>query len=118
MNLIVCDNIAIPIRMREESNMFVIGKAKGKVSNGKLELPKEYHLKRKDLLGKWSSKYTLYLSDSAPSLRFVTGDITPAIRIYVDSEDRIVLPDIYENSLVEIRGCVSTVEVTFINKSL
>jgi len=98
--------------------MFVIGEAKGKVSNGILELPKEYHLKRKDLLGKWLGKYKLYLSDSAPSLRFATGDISPAISVYVDVEDRIVLPTIYENSHVEIKGCISTIEVTFINNIL
>jgi hypothetical protein len=98
--------------------MFLIGEAKGKVINGKLELPKEYHLKRKDLLGKWLGNNKLYLSDSAHSLRFVTGDISPAISVYVDGEDRIGLPTMYENSLVEIKGCVSTVEVTFIKKDL
>jgi hypothetical protein len=98
--------------------MFLIGEAKGKVLNGKLELPKEYHLKRKDLLGKWLGKNRLYLSDSAHSLRFVTGDISPEISVYVDGDDRIGLPTIYENSLVEIKGCVSTIEVTFINENL
>jgi hypothetical protein len=48
----------------------------------------------------------------------VTGDISPAISVYVDGEDRIGLPTMYENSLVEIKGCVSTVEVTFIKKDL
>jgi len=98
--------------------MFLVGEVKGKVSNGKLELPKEYHLKKKNILGKWLGKNKLYLSDSAHSLRFVTGDITPEISVYVDAEDRIVLPNIYENSLAEIKGCISTIEVTFINKNL
>jgi hypothetical protein len=98
--------------------MFLVGEAKAKVLNGKLELPKEYHLKRKDLLGKWLSENKLYLSDSAHSLRFATGDISPAIKVSVDGEDRIALPTSYENSLVEIRGCVSTIEVLFINNNL
>lgn len=98
--------------------MFLIGEVKGKVSNGKLEMPKEFHLKRKDLLGKWVGKNKLYLSDSARSLRFATGDSSPEISIYVDGEDRISLATIYENSRVEIKGCISTIEVTFVNENL
>ncbi len=69
-------------------------------------------------MGKWLGKNKLYLSDSAHSLRYETGDFSPEITVYVDGEDRIALPSIYENSLVEIRGCISTIEVTFINKNL
>jgi hypothetical protein len=93
--------------------MFVTGEAKDKVSNGKLTLPKEYHLKKKDILGKWKGTGMLYLSDSAKSLQFITGDTSPAFIIHVDSEYRIDLPSIYEDFIVRIIGCITTIELTF-----
>lgn len=93
--------------------MFVIGEANEKVSFGKLTLPKEYHLKKKDIMGKWKGEHTLYLSDSARSLRFATGDNSPEFNIHVDGEDRILLPTIYDNYIVKITGCITTIEVSF-----
>ncbi|NLZ80580.1 MAG: hypothetical protein GX913_02050 [Clostridiales bacterium] len=95
--------------------MFVIGQARGKILNRKLVLPKEYHLKKKNILGIWKDKKTLYLSDSAKSLRFVSGDDTLAFNVYVDSEDRIDLPSIYENSIAEINGCITTIEISIVD---
>lgn len=48
--------------------MFVFGEAKGKVINGKLVLPKEFHLKNKKLHGKWGDGSTLYISDNVNSV--------------------------------------------------
>ncbi|HKL98692.1 MAG TPA: hypothetical protein VJZ06_02135 [Mobilitalea sp.] len=93
--------------------MFLIGEAKGKVSNGKLELPREYHLKKREILGKWKGEGVLYLSDSEKSLNFIAGRETLCFMARIDSEDRIEMPHEYENASVEIKGCISTVELTF-----
>lgn len=93
--------------------MFLIGETTEKVINGKLYLPKEYHLKKKDLLGKWKDENTLYLSDSQQSLRFATGDNSSIFNIYVDGEDRIEIPASHEGSIVQITGCITSVELSF-----
>ncbi len=94
--------------------MFVIGETRGKVINGKLSLPKEYHLKKRDILAKWKGDNKLYLSDSVKSLQFATGSYSPAFTIHVDSEDRIEVPTHFENADVRIEGCISTIEISFI----
>ena len=50
--------------------MFLLGESTETVKNGKISLPKEYHLKRYTIYGKWKGKDTLYLSDSEKSLNF------------------------------------------------
>lgn len=93
--------------------MFVIGETTGKVINKKLSLPKEYHLKKQGLLGKWLGEDKFYLSDSPKSLDYITGKETRSFQVRIDSEDRIEVPIEYENALVDIKGCISTVELTF-----
>lgn len=93
--------------------MFLIGETTGKVINRKLVLPKEYHLKRQEILGKWKGENKFYLSDSSKSLDFIAGRETKSFQVRIDSEDRIEVPIEYENALVEIKGCISSVELTF-----
>lgn len=96
--------------------MFLIGETTGKVLNGKLALPKEYHLRRYIILGKWKGGNKLYLSDSENALNFIAGRDTLSYQVKIDSEDRIEVPKEYENAKAEIRGCISTVEITFRNQ--
>lgn len=93
--------------------MFLIGETKSKVINGKLSLPKEYHLKKREILGKWKGLDVLYLSDAEKSLNFIAGKDSSCFHVRIDNEDRIELPREYENAFVEIKGCISTVEITF-----
>lgn len=94
--------------------MFVIGETRARVSNGKLAMPKEYHLKKKIILGKWKDEHTLYISDSEKSLNYIAGRENELIHINVDTEDRINMLKEYENLMAEIKGCISTIEITFI----
>ncbi len=93
--------------------MFLIGETTGRVVNGKLELPKEYHLKKYDILGKWKGKDRLYLSDSEKSLNFIAGRESLSFQVKIDAENRIDLPREYEDVHVEIKGRISTVEIIF-----
>lgn len=93
--------------------MFLTGETTAKVVNGKLALPKEYHLKRRDILGKWKGTDTLYLSDSEKSLNFIAGRETLCFQVKIDMEDRIEISNEYENAFVEIKGCISSVELIF-----
>lgn len=96
--------------------MFLIGETTKTVVNGKVSLPREYHLKRYTIYGKWKGKKKLYLSDSKKSLDFVAGRDTISHQVKIDSEDRIEVPKEYEGDKVEINGCISTVELIFKNK--
>lgn len=93
--------------------MFLIGESTETVKNGKISLPKEYHLKRYTIYGKWKGKDTLYLSDSEKSLNFATGRDTLSFLVKIDSDDRIEVAKEYENNKVDIKGCITTVELTF-----
>lgn len=93
--------------------MFLFGETTGKVVNSKVALPKEYHLKRYTIYGKWKGNNKLYLSDSNKSLDFAAGRDTMSYQVKIDSEDRIEVPKEYEKAKVEIKGRISTVELTF-----
>lgn len=96
--------------------MFLIGETTSKVVNGKVALPREYHLKRHKIYGKWKGKNKLYLSDSEKALNFAAGRDTVNYHVKIDTEDRIEVPKEYESAKVDIKGCVSTVELTFQNQ--
>ncbi|NLJ89366.1 MAG: hypothetical protein GX323_00585 [Clostridiales bacterium] len=93
--------------------MFLIGETTEKVKNGKVSLPKEYHLRRYTIYGKWKGKNTLFLSDSKKALNFAAGRDTLSFLVKVDSDDRIEVPKEYEDCRVDIKGRISTVELTF-----
>lgn len=96
--------------------MFLIGETRETVVNGRVSLPKEYHLKRYTIYGKWKGKKKLYLSNSKKSLDFAAGRDTLSYKVKIDSEDRVEVPKEYEGGKIEIKGCISTVELTFMNK--
>lgn len=93
--------------------MFLFGETTEKVINNKLSLPKEYHLRKREILGKWKNDNTLYLSDSDKALNFIAGRDTKSFHVKVDVEDRIDLPKDFDNALVYIKGCISSVELVF-----
>lgn len=93
--------------------MFVIGEAKGKVMNGRLSLPREYHLRKRKLLGKWKDENTLYISEDDHSLNYAVDKDALYFTVIIDSEDRIAVPEQYENNKVVIRGCISVIELQF-----
>jgi hypothetical protein len=99
-----------------EAGMFVVGEAKGKVLNGKLALPREFHLRKRKLNGKWKDSCTLYLSDNDKSLNYAAGKNNDYFTVNIDSDDNISLSEEFENNVVIIRGCISTVELEFVRE--
>jgi len=93
--------------------MFAIGEAKSKVFNGKVAMPKEYNLKKKKVMGKWKDEKTLYLSDSDSSLDYMAGRDGDIFVANIDGEDRLQISMEHENQVVNIIGCVSTIELLF-----
>lgn len=93
--------------------MFAIGETTATVANGRVTLPTAYRLKRKRVLGKWKDENTLYLSDSDKSLNYIAGKEPVLFEVEVDADDRINISRSYENSLVKIQGCISTIELVF-----
>ncbi|MHB8127801.1 MAG: hypothetical protein ACYDEX_02195 [Mobilitalea sp.] len=93
--------------------MFVFGETKEKVVDGKLALPKEYHLKKRNLVGKWRDEQTLYLSDNEKSLNRIAGKRNESFIVYLDMGEKISIPDKYENFIVEIKGCITAIELVF-----
>ncbi|MGB4657590.1 MAG: hypothetical protein WBI07_00235 [Mobilitalea sp.] len=93
--------------------MFVIGETKSNVHNGKVAMPKEYRLKKRKVKGKWKDSKTLYLSDSDSSLNYIAGKDGEIFVADVDYDDRLIVPMAFENSTVNIKGCISTIELFF-----
>ena len=93
--------------------MFAIGETSGKVIHGKLALPKEFQLKKKKIIAKWRDGCTLYLSDNDKSLNYIAGKENVSFIINLDWDDKLSVPEEYEDYSVEIKGCISTIELTF-----
>lgn len=92
--------------------MFVIGESKAKVTNAKVVMPSEYHLKRKALYGVWVGDNLLYISDEKPPLKAKErkGMIFEPL---IDVNNRLSVPSRLENCEVKILGCISTIEISF-----
>ena len=93
--------------------MFVFGETIEKVIYGKVALPKEFHLKDKKLMGKWKNDDTLYISDNDGSLNSAAGKGRARFMICMSFDEKLTVPDKYENHHVLIKGCISTIELTF-----
>lgn len=93
--------------------MFAIGEARSKVLHTHLELPKEYHLKRKKIYGSWEGDCILYLSDEKASLLAKTGKASIIFEPKIDAYDRLEVPLRLENKEAIIRGCITTIEIVF-----
>jgi len=104
--------------MREGDDRIVaIGEAKTIVSLAKLELPKEYKLRKKKqkIYGAWVGENILYLSDNVNSLKATTGEKVITFETIIDNAGRINVQKRFEKSEATIRGCISTIEIKFEN---
>lgn len=94
--------------------MFAIGEAEGRVERGKVSMPPEYKLKSKKIYGIWAGDEMLYLSDEIPALKAKhRGDIYEP---RIDSNNCLHIPESYNSRQVQIRGMVSTIQVSFLGK--
>ncbi|BBF41411.1 hypothetical protein lbkm_0085 [Lachnospiraceae bacterium KM106-2] len=93
--------------------MFAIGETKGIVHFSKLELPKEYHLRKKKLTAVWIGKNVLYLSDEPDSLKRKAGKEGLFFDPDIDSLGRIEVPHTLEGKMAYVKGCISTIRITF-----
>ncbi len=96
--------------------MFVFGETNEKVINCMVALPKKFHWKNINLVGKWVNRNTLYLSDNSGSLNFTAGSAGISFVVERIGDDKILIPSKYENSTVFIKGCITTIELVFINE--
>lgn len=93
--------------------MFAIGQAKIEVDFSKLELPKEYRLTKKKILGVWTGERTLYLSDEAEALKLKAGKNGELFEPNIDSSSRIHVPSSFHKKKATIKGCISTIKIEF-----
>ncbi len=96
--------------------MFVFGETREKVIDGKVALPKEFHLRNSSLVGKWVNQNTLYLSDNNGSLNFATGTRRAGFVVERIGDDKILVPLRYDNTNVIIKGCITTIELVFVKE--
>lgn len=93
--------------------MFLFGETQERVRNGKLILPKQFHLKKKQLLSAWKDENTLCLSDTTGVLYYMAGKNAQIQTISIDADDRIVNLDKFEQRIAQIYGRISFVEIHF-----
>lgn len=91
--------------------MFAIGEERTRVTKGKINMPVQYKLRKKNVQGIWVGKYLLYLSDEQPALRSKgSGAI---FDVHIDTNNCLHVPERYEGFQTTIRGCISTIELVF-----
>ncbi|MGN0298775.1 MAG: hypothetical protein ACI4C1_06290 [Lachnospiraceae bacterium] len=95
--------------------MFAIGEAKGTVSLSKLEMPREYNLKRKgrQIFGVWAKENELYLSDEVEALRPRARNAKMITKMSLDSKNRISVPSYLDGTEAQITGCITTIQIVF-----
>lgn len=96
--------------------MFAIGSTETTVQMNKVNLPKEFHLRRKDrkIYGVWVGENYLYLSDEENVLLGKAGRDGIIYTINIGVESTITVPSYLENSKVIIQGHISAIELKFI----
>ena len=96
--------------------MFVIGESKSKVNVTKLELPREYNLRKKSrkIYGVWVGERFLYLSDDIDSIKAKAGKDGQVFEPYIDVTNRITVPSQLDSKKAIIRGCISSIEIEFV----
>ena len=92
-------------------SMFAIGEEKTRVVRGKVSMPVQYKLRKKNIQGIWVGKHLLYISDETPPLRSKgSGTI---FDVHIDTNNCLHVPERYEGFKTTIRGCISTIELVF-----
>lgn len=96
--------------------MFVIGESKSKVNVTKLELPKEYNLRKKNrkIYGVWIGERFLYISDEMDTIKTKAGKDGQVFEPYIDVTNRITVPSQLDSKKAIIRGCISAIEIEFL----
>lgn len=96
--------------------MFAIGEATGVVKLSKLEMPKEYNLKKRgrQIWGVWSKENELYISDEMEALKGKARNARMIIKVSLDSKNRISVPSYLDGCEANITGCITTIQITFI----
>lgn len=92
--------------------MFVIGETQSKVCMSKLDLPKEYHLRKKKIFAVWKGEKILFLSDEEKALKPEAaggGIFTPNI----DTNGRLEVPSGLNNHCAKIEGCIWKIKIEF-----
>lgn len=89
--------------------VFAIGGSTAVVSNGKLPMPVEYHLKKKTLFGTWIGDELLFISDEEKCVKAKNGD--RVCEVVVDVNHYLHLDDRYNGVTATITGCVSTIQI-------
>lgn len=95
-----------------DENVFAIGEAKAIVSNSKVAMPSEYHLKSKTLYGVWVGDTVLYISDEKQPLKSKSRD-GMIFEPVIDANNRLTVPSKLDNYQAKITGRISTIEVVF-----
>lgn len=110
-----CLSQKVSFDVKGGSNMFAIGETTGVVQLSKLEMPREYNLKKKgrSIWGIWVKENELYISDEMESLRSKARNIKMISKIHLDSKNRMAVPSYLDGSEAEITGCISTIRIVF-----
>ncbi len=96
--------------------LFVIGESRNNVNVTKLELPKEYNLRKKNrkIYGVWVGDKFLYLSDELDSIKSKAGKDGQVFEPYIDVTNRITVPSQLDSKKAIIRGLISAIEIEFL----
>lgn len=107
--------ITIDEKIRKVFAMFAFGEAQSVVSGGKVRLPKEYNLRKKDrvIYAVWANEKELYLSDEAACLKTHIGKDSKIFEPSINAESCMEVPDELEGRNVTITGCITTIQVEF-----
>lgn len=91
--------------------MFAIGERETQVSGTRIAMPAEYRLRKRKIYGTWVGTDVLYISDEIGPLKIKRGgDIFSP---HVDQRNMLHVPERYDGRKVEIKGCITSIEITF-----
>lgn len=95
--------------------MFVIGTSEAIVHHNKLELPKEYRLKKNNrtIYGVWQGEKKLYLSDDVRVLKQKVRQDGMIFEASIDIGNHVKVPRSMDQAHATIRGCITTIEIDF-----
>ncbi|MBR6003869.1 MAG: hypothetical protein IK068_04010 [Lachnospiraceae bacterium] len=88
--------------------VFAIGEATTLVRNGKIQMPTEYHLRKKKLFGAWVEDNVLCISDEIKALKARQEAIFNA---NVDTNHNLHIDGTFNGCKAVITGCISTIQV-------
>ena len=91
--------------------MFAIGEKTTEVNKSRVAMPVEYHLRKRKIYGTRVGPDLLYISDEVGPLKVKKGGeiFTP----HVDKRNMLHVPGRYEGRKVEIKGCITSIELNF-----